>query len=496
MRFSLKFLAPVATLLIFCTLAQAQYKNASITVELPGPTTKLQGIKWPPATSGGMASMMGELVQGPVSIKWPDGKQSKITIRGQFNSSQSGGIITRVTLYLSYDNTDFKSTVSQLQKALAALPFTPDDKIKADLAKWQAYTPADLKTVENSLSTSMQAEGYDIQLNIGVQTNLKKVKVYAPDLTINARQESLAKLSANAPELPTLKQTGNVTDMCFSADGKLLATTNSKMVNIWDTATRTIKTTLTLPGRPWCLTLSADGNKLDVGYYEEKPLEIWDLAASKVIATVPLAPKQYTGCFSPNLAYAAVISGKDVIVLDLATGKETMKVAGQSNGDPSAVFSPDSHQLAIAEKHQRTVRLYNLPNNAPIKEFHPKGIYDGGLFGHAIFSPNGKSIAVTAMTGLFVFDAAGGKDERLWLITDVGQTLAYLPDNNRLVSGTWRATGMEHVNIVDLTTHKPIRSFGPFKQCIQKVAVDPAGKYLAIARTDVGDVYLVDLSAK
>lgn len=485
----------VCALLISTTaMAQGVFKSAAITVALPGATSSLKGIQWPSGPKG-EDSVMGLLAQGPVTVKWADGKESKFNIRGQFSANQNGGIITRVTLYLSYDNLDFKVALGQLQKAVAALPFATTDALKADLAKWQAFTAADVKAQENSLRTRMTVDGFHVELELGLQTNPKKQKVWAPQIAMQAGPEALAGLSKAGTDLPLLKQKGTAFAASFSADGKLLATTAGQGINVWDLASRQITTNLQLPGFPRVLVLSADGTRVAVAY-EGKPAETWDLVTQKVIASVPVGAQDYPRCISPDLKYLVVAANADARVLDMGTGKELVKLVGKSNGSPrGAAISPDSKRLAIAEQHQRVVRLYDLPSGALVKEFAPKSDA-GGLFRNVAFSPDGKTIVVAAMTGLFAFDVDGATQEKLWLITDVGYALAFMPDSRHVVCGTWRATGLEHVNIVDLAAKKVTGNFGPFKECVQAVATDPKGRFVSVVRDGATDVVLLEPAAK
>src|SRR5205807_137896 len=75
---------------------------------------------------------------------------------------------------------------------------------------------------------------------------------------------------------------GTEQGVCFSPDGKRLATVNlaDNTVRIWDVATGEERKRI-ITGHPFCVAFSPDGKRLVSGGYSDGVVRVWDAATGK-----------------------------------------------------------------------------------------------------------------------------------------------------------------------------------------------------------------------
>lgn len=178
-----------------------------------------------------------------------------------------------------------------------------------------------------------------------------------------------------------------IRSVCFSPDGKLLATgAEDKLIRIWDLSTkRIIKILRGHEQDIYSLDFFPDGDRLVSGS-GDRTVRIWDLRSSQCSLTLSIEDGVTTVAVSPNGKLIAAGSlDKTVRVWDSSTGFLVERLdSGNESGNGhqdsvySVAFSTNGNQIASGSL-DRTVKLWNLEGKAD--------------FGSAGASGNGQSIA-------------------------------------------------------------------------------------------------------
>lgn len=177
-----------------------------------------------------------------------------------------------------------------------------------------------------------------------------------------------------------------IRSVCFSPDGKLLATgAEDKLIRIWDLSTkRIIKILRGHEQDIYSLDFFPDGDRLVSGS-GDRTVRIWDLRSSQCSLTLSIEDGVTTVAVSPNGKLIAAGSlDKTVRVWDSSTGFLVERLdSGNESGNGhqdsvySVAFSTNGNQIASGSL-DRTVKLWNLEGKAD--------------FGAAGASGNGQSI--------------------------------------------------------------------------------------------------------
>jgi WD40 repeat protein len=226
-------------------------------------------------------------------------------------------------------------------------------------------------------------------------------------------------------------QAGPVRQAVFSPKGDLvLAGGDDGKVRVWNAADgKPVREIAAHTGAVAGVVLTADGLKL-ISAGADKTAKVWSLAPvppgtkpeDKPVAVFPLAAPARSLALSPNGARLAVgvAAEKDnrVQVFDLASGKELLALTDHAGPVTGLAFAPDNRALVSASA-DKTARAADV-GGAAVWEAHP-----GGVTG-AAFNANGTQAV------------SGGADKtvKLW----------------------------------DVTTAKPVRTFGPLADPVSAVA--------------------------
>ncbi|MDA0639577.1 MULTISPECIES: hypothetical protein [Nonomuraea] len=273
----------------------------------------------------------------------------------------------------------------------------------------------------------------------------------APDVA--ATRDSL--ISTQAYPLPTRLRghTGEVRDVVYSPDGRILATSaGDATVRLWDLATRT-QAGAPLTGHTAVvngLAFSPDGSVLATASYD-RTVRLWDVARRAPLGE-PMTG--HTGpitgiAFSPD-GRLLVTGGADGVLRTWDTVRRTAvgePMVGHRGPITGIALSSDG-VTAATSSNDKTVRLWNVVTRTPA---------GGPLTGHTnvtngvAFSPDGELLASTS----------ADKTVRLWEVatrtpvggpltghTNVTYGVAFSPDGRTLASSGWDKT----VRIWDITS--------------------------------------------
>jgi WD40 repeat protein len=255
----------------------------------------------------------------------------------------------------------------------------------------------------------------------------------------------------------------------LSADGNVLATATARGMDLMDTTTgKRLRTLATAPNILTSLAFASGGKVLASA--DHGGIRLWDVAAGRLVRGLespsePLfmvSPLRFSGD-GKVLAIARWQPARpgDVLVWDVASGKQTRHLNLVHNAHIQVWLSPDGRrlatsgmmmgQLALPTEAARTVQLWDLDSGKELAR--PKLAPDAMSVSAGAFSRDGKELAVATFSGILICDAATGKQRRRVNLLQSGQAvvfLAYAPDGKRLAAAT--AGGL--VDVWDAATGK------------------------------------------
>jgi len=242
-----------------------------------------------------------------------------------------------------------------------------------------------------------------------------------------------------------------VGSLAYAPSGQLIAVGIGNSIQLRFTETLDQGATMTGHGGTiTALAFSPDGTILASSAQDENMVILWDM----VTAQERIRLKGHTGwvrslAFSPDGATLA--SGgidKTVRLWDVASGRELGVLEGHSDYVGNIAFSPDGSTLASASR-DGTVRLWDVAARQPRAGFMYTAPTDPAtgapdwLTGLA-YSPDGQSIAVGSASGsIYVIDPSSGQLQRElkghagWVVI---RGLSYSPDGRTLASASTDGT--------------------------------------------------------
>ncbi len=174
-----------------------------------------------------------------------------------------------------------------------------------------------------------------------------------------------------------------------------------------------------------------------------------------------------------------------VILWNLETGEQIRRLEGHSDIVNSVEFSPDESQILSASM-DRTIRLWNFRNGREIQN-----IESPGAILKADFSPDGQYVVtgsadVTAASGLPVEDQdrtvrvwnleTGEEVQRFEPRSGFVRAVAFSPDGNHVLSGTWNSADGGTLQYWDIATGELERRFYGHTDIISEVKFSTDGK--------------------
>jgi WD40 repeat protein len=242
--------------------------------------------------------------------------------------------------------------------------------------------------------------------------------------------------------------TGTVLSVCFSPDGQRLASASDDgTVKVWNAQTG--QEVLTLQGHTGIVhsvCFSPDSKRLaSAGGFWDKTVKVWDAVTGQETLTLRGHTSiVYSVCFSPDgKRLASASDDKTVKVWDAVTGQETLTLQGHISRVLSVCFSPDSKRVASASGGGWDAQEKRLPGEVKVWDA-AKGQEVLSLKGHTsyvhsvCFSPDGQRLATgSSDTTVKVWDADKGQEVRtLQGHTGAVNSVCFRPDGQRLATGS------------------------------------------------------------
>ena len=244
-------------------------------------------------------------------------------------------------------------------------------------------------------------------------------------------------------------------------------------------------------------TLSADGRRFAAVVRTAGPrggpvVRVWDVDTGNVALTTPGDAGGDGPPFSPDGSKLAVSVGREVRVLDAATGAVLGKWNAVLNETPNLVFSPDGARvvgvLKTGSKDQWTVRVTvweAATGQAVFTLDPPHPTVPRYVKPRLLFSDDGSRLAVSFPVGVnrgpetTVFDAADGRE--LFAFTSGGRNdaPAFTHDGKHLVTGE-----RDGLSLRDATTGRVRHTFPVHGTPVEGYALSPDDKRLRAIESD------------
>ena len=312
-------------------------------------------------------------------------------------------------------------------------------------------------------------------------------------LRSNARV-TLWDVATGQPTLALPGHQGWVLSVLFARDGKSLASLGGKEIRIWETTTWTEIGSLARPGpdtplaalsrdgqgltyekegeavrflalpsrkplprfRPedfafWLIPWAPDGKTVAM-VHKDRTLSLYDADAGRLVKRIEAKsmPLSASVVFAPDgKRLAWVNSDMTISVVDAVSGAivhqlgkgypKDSKGSLIAKGVHQVAFSGDGRTLAAGGEYDNTIRLWNLAEGKPLREF----VGHAGPVGSIVFTPDGLSLASSGTweREIRLWDAATGKERRrLQGHDDWTTSLAISPDGKFLASASLDGT--------------------------------------------------------
>jgi RNA polymerase sigma factor (sigma-70 family) len=331
---------------------------------------------------------------------------------------------------------------------------------------------------------------------------------------ISGGRDSVIRLwdvATGADRSPAAGNDTSVWCLALSPEGKMLAYTNRRGIDLWDVAAR--RQVGTLPGHHWSFTFSPDGKML-AGGSDINATRLWDVAGRRPLRTLATDLKKMDlnwvavrhVVFAPDgktLAscghgYGTGARQRDVFVYlwDPATGEELRRLDFRDTPDDldtieAVAISPDGRTLVAsgrAEPKAGRVRAWDLATGkvlvevtTAINNWFPTWdnlhkIQSPIVEPHVVFSPDGRLLALNCVEkSIPVWEAVTGR-ERCRLEGHDGPTacVVFAPDGRTLASAGYDQT----IRLWDVETGKELRKLTGHRGKTNALAFTPDGKTL------------------
>ena len=285
--------------------------------------------------------------------------------------------------------------------------------------------------------------------------------------------------------------TNSVYSVSFSPDGKTLATGGfGSNIHLWNANTGAHKQAFTgHTGLVRSVAFSPNGKTLASGGFDET-VRLWDVATgeNKRTLTGHKEPIQIVSFSQDGKTLASGSQDNYVRLWNVATGEDTYKFYPSGEAVYSVDLSPDGQTLVTAtteEKRAGGVYLLHIRTQRRLKTFSiSKYTFS------AVFSPDGRTIAVSVGRNIWLWDPRSGERLRNFTgHTDWVLSLAFSSNGKTLASGSKDNT----IRLWDVATGDHKQTLTGHRDVVQSVSFSPNGRTLASGSPD-GTVLLWQLT--
>jgi len=308
-----------------------------------------------------------------------------------------------------------------------------------------------------------------------------------------ARQPALGKFDPYKGYRKLDHSGGWVHAMAFSPDGKYLAASAVRDLNVWDVATG--KKVYNARQKVYIrhIAFSPDGKIMAFGGGDGiEDVQIYLVETTQFKEEVQKIGEKgatyNTFAFSPGGKTLITAGTCCVETWEVATGRKLDKLQPQTAGFVGAALSPDTKTLAVYTFHNETMTLWDTVTGNEIRRMDGPGLGKVAHV-HMSFTADGKQLAAQASNRtIFIWDPATGKVIRSFgrhaspAPAEVGSKSSFLalsPDGKFLA--TSGLTGDHLMRVWELAGEQEIFRFSQMHAYFEAVAFSPDGKLLAVA---------------
>jgi WD40 repeat protein len=226
--------------------------------------------------------------------------------------------------------------------------------------------------------------------------------------------------------------------------------------------------------------------------------QLWETATGRKMYPLPIATaNSATGlrfwlAFSPDSRRLAIHEYRDIVFLELATGKVVWRVPQPPRNTsyredvPRIAFTPDGKQLLSARNDEAQIRVWTVATGEEVRRFPYDSLKEAGMFGAHInsfgVSADGKWVVVHSTkagrrSGPVLLELESGKElhrHRVGTEDDSVHFSVPSPDGQQLIYAK-----KNELVLLDLLTGKETRRFEGRGQYVFLVAVSPDGEQVA-----------------
>jgi hypothetical protein len=275
---------------------------------------------------------------------------------------------------------------------------------------------------------------------------------------------------------------GHVLSLAFAPDGKTIAAASwDDKVRLWDVATgKEIRLLQGHKGRVVHVAYSADG-KLLVTQGRAHMIRVWDGRTGDPVRTFETQSPASTSAIAPDGKLLAAVVGKNLVVWEVATGKEVCRHATVSEswyGELVVGFTPDSKQIVsnVVREGLRTILFRNAWTGKEERKV------DGSAEARSAWAAalSGNKLLLADWQTLYLMDLTTGLSRKLGTDVNGVRSLAFSPGAKMFAF----ATGDGSIHVWETVTQKQRCVFRGLEPGSVPVAFAPSGLILASGSTD------------
>ncbi len=275
-----------------------------------------------------------------------------------------------------------------------------------------------------------------------------------------------------------LRNGGSPHALTFFPDGKTLLSGGDRAISLWSPATGKELRALEIGKQGvTTLALSSDG-KTVAAALADGGVVLLEVASGKEVRRLAGEDRVFAVAFSPRGDVVAGGGLRDyqkssprLRVWDVGTGKERLSLDVGTIGVRRVAFSPDGTTLAVASG-EKAARLVRVADGVEVRRL------DGpeGALNAVAFSPDGTTLATGADDGARLWNALTGAELRtLKGHQGAVNALAFAPDGKTVATG-----GRDHtVRVWDAATGAELKRLHAHPDTVLSLAFAPDGKVLA-----------------
>ena len=274
-------------------------------------------------------------------------------------------------------------------------------------------------------------------------------------------------------------ETGTITGVSFSQDGKFLASSSmDSTVRLWDIQTgNCLKTMMGKEQWFWTVAFSPDGQTVASGG-DDNTIRLWNIHTGECQLLEGHTAWVWSIAFHPKENVLASASFDSTIRVWHATTRECCQIlSGHDNSVLTVNFHPNGETL-VSGGADNTIKVWNVQTGDCLTTLkgHTQEVYSTAFNGDGQIIASG-SFDRTAK----LWDAQTGKLLKTLKGHILGiRTLAFVPHENRLATGG----DDQRLNLWDIEMGECLRNWRGYSNMIWSIAISPDGQWLASCGLD------------